>query len=730
MSIPSLAVFAENMHWIDWCIVLGLLVGITVAGVATRKCIQSVADFLAANRCAGRYLLCISQGTAGLGSISIIAFFEMYYKAGFTADWWMLMMTPLALIIALSGWVIYRYRETRVMTMAQFFEVRYSKGVRVYAGILGWLAGIINFGIFPAVGARFMIYFCGFPHYPVHILGRDIDLVYAGVMVVMLSIALFFVFIGGQIAIMVTDFIQGVFTNIVFIIILGAIFWMFDWSTIIDTLRQAPADASLIQPYHTSKVEGFNIFYFLIGAFTYVYGWKAWQGSQGYNASARTAHEAKMAGILGEWRGLVFSVVAMFLPIGAYVIMHQGGYEQVVAEAMGVLDGIPNPQIREQMTVPVVLSKALPVGMIGLLCATMLAANTATHDTYLHSWGSIFVQDVILPFRKRPFTPKQHMRLLKFSIFFVAVFIFFFSLLYEQNDLIFMFFAITGAIYIGGAGSLIIGGLYWKHGSTGGAWAALTIGWVIAVGGMIMRLIWKDTFYPWMVSDAPWLLDMLKMVLEGISTHVWSINWKVGPDEFPLDGQWVNFFAMSLSIVGYITCSLVSWLFSKRPAFNMERMLHRGKYAIKSDHDREDVKPVSGLRAVLPTGEFSLGDKCIYYGKLAWTFAWFILFIIGTVQFIGARNGLWGHLSEDHWVMYWEWRLCLMLLLGVGTIIWFLIGGIIDTSRLFKTLGSLKRDLGDVGIVARQAVEDDMPAPSPGHGTGRATGSPKPPAGT
>ncbi len=727
MPTPSLAVFASNMHWIDWCIVLGLLVGIVAAAISTKKCIQSIADFLAANRCAGRYLLCISQGTAGLGSISIVAFFEMYYKAGLTADWWHLIMTPLALIIALSGWVIYRYRETRVMTMAQFFEVRYSKGIRVYAGILGWLAGIINFGIFPAVGARFMIYFCGFPHYPVNILGRDIDLVYAGVMVVMLGIALFFVFIGGQIAIMVTDFIQGVFTNIVFIVILGAIFWMFDWSTIIDTLREAPKDASMIQPFQTSKVEGFNIFFFLIGAFTYVYGWKAWQGSQGYNASARTAHEAKMAGILGEWRGLVFTVVAMFLPIGAFVIMHHSGYEQVVANAMGVLDGIENPQIREQMTVPVVLSKALPVGMIGLLCATMLAANTATHDTYLHSWGSMFIQDVILPFRKKPFTPKQHMRMLRFSIFFVAVFIFFFSLLYEQNDLIFMFFAITGAIYIGGAGSLIIGGLYWKRGSTSGAWVALTTGWVVAVSGMILRLLWKDSLYPWMVTDAPWLLDLVRTGLEGVSTRVWGINWKVGPDEFPLDGQWVNFFAMCLSIVGYVTCSLLAWLVARRPAFNMERMLHRGRYAIRVDHDGEVVKPVSGLRAILPSGEFSLGDKFIYYGKLAWTIIWFIVFIVGTVQFIGARNGLWGHMSEDDWVMYWEWRLGLMLVLGIGTIIWFLIGGIIDTRRLFMTLGSLKRDFNDTGIVTRP-VDDDTPlSEPPTNGAGQSTQTPIPP---
>ncbi len=706
MMTSNLAALATNMHTLDWCIVLGLLVVIVGAAISTKKYTQSVADFLAANRCAGRYLLCISQDMAGLGAISIVAFFEVYYRAGFTADWWLLMMSPLALLIALTGWVIYRYRETRVMTMAQFFEVRYSRGVRIYAGILGWISGIINFGIFPAVGARFFIYFCGLPQYPVSILGREIDLTYAGIMVLLLSIALFFVFLGGQIAVMITDFIQGIFTNIVYLVCLVVIFWMFDWSTIIESLKTAPAEASMIHPYHTSKVPGFNVFYFLIAAFTMVYKWKVWQGSQGYNVSAKNAHEAKMAGILGEWRAMVFLVAGMFLPIGAYVILNHGGYESVVNEANQVLDGVSNPQIRDQMTVPVVLSKALPVGVIGLLCATMLAAFVSTHDTYLHSWGSMFIQDVILPFRKKPFTPKQHMWLLRISILFVAVFIFFFSLLYKQNDLIFMFFAITGAIYIGGGGSLVIGGLYWKRGATSGAWVALTIGWVVAVSGMVLRYFWTDSLYPWMASDAPWLLDSVKYVLEGISTHVKGINWEVGPEEFPIDGQWINFFAIVLSILGYVTCSLVAWLVYHRPAFNMERMLHRGRYAIEGEHVGKDIKPLRGIRAVLPTSEFSTSDKWIYYGKLTWTLTWFIVFAVGTIQFIGSSRGWWGELTDDDWVVYWMWRIWIVVIIAIGTTIWFLIGGIIDTRRLFQTLAAVKRDYTDDGSVHKGGDDD------------------------
>ena len=36
-----------------------------------------------------------------------------------------------------------------------------------------------------------------------------------------------------------------------------------------------------------------------------------------------------------------------------------------------------------------------------------------------------------------------------------------------------MFLALTGAIFVGGAGSAIIGGLYWKRGTTAAAWTAM-----------------------------------------------------------------------------------------------------------------------------------------------------------------------------------------------------------------------------------------------------------------
>jgi SSS family solute:Na+ symporter len=115
------------MHLIDWLIVaIPVLIVASVTLYANRY-LKSVADFMSGGRLAGRYLLSTARSEMGAGAIGYVAMFEWFSQGGFSVTWWGQLAGPVGLILAISGFVTYRYRQTRALTLAQFFEMRYSR---------------------------------------------------------------------------------------------------------------------------------------------------------------------------------------------------------------------------------------------------------------------------------------------------------------------------------------------------------------------------------------------------------------------------------------------------------------------------------------------------------------------------------------------------------------------------------------------------------------------------
>jgi SSS family solute:Na+ symporter len=642
-----------NLTLLDWAIV-GAVFAVVFALVSTsRRLMRSVSDFLAAGRTGGRYLVSMSQGTAALGAITIVGMLEMNYIAGFTLRWWEMVNAVVLVGISVSGWVLYRFRQTRALTMAQFFEVRYSRSFRVFAGLLAFVSGLINFGIFPAVSARFFIYFCGLPR-AFDLLGVSVP-VFPLVMIVILAIPLVFVFSGGQVSVMITEFLQGIFVNAVFIVIVVVLMLKIDWAHIFAAVAAAPPDASLVNPFRTGQTKDYNFWYFFIGMVGLIYGKLSWQGTQAYNASAKSAHEAKMGDVLTNWRNIPqWGLFLVFVPVVAYAFLHHPDFAPAAAAVRPVLDGVANEAIRSQLTVPIALTKLLPVGLMGAFAAVMLASAVACHSTYLHSWGSIFIQDVVLPLRRRPFPPERHIRLLKLSIFGVAVFIFVFSLIFQQSEYIFLFFAVTGAIFAGGSGAVIIGGLYWKRGTAAAAWSAMITGSVVAVGGIVVQQL-KPGFF--------------------------------------INGQMFWGLAMAASSVVYIVVSLLAGR-GKR-VFDMDRMLHRGAYAEAEAAGPVDAAPLRGWKVLGMGKEFTRSDKIVYVATYAWTAAWALVFFGGTVYNLTHKVG------PGPWMSFWRVYVWIYLLVSIFVLFWFSAGGFRNLGEMIRTLRTMTRDHADSGFVER-----------------------------
>ncbi|MEN8256063.1 MAG: sodium:solute symporter, partial [Verrucomicrobiota bacterium] len=309
----------------------------------------------------------------------------------------------------------------------------------------------------------------------------------------------------------------------------------------------------------------------------------------------------------------------------------------------------------------------------GLFAAVMIAMAISTDDTNLHSWSSIFVQDVIMPFRKEPLSQKKHLFLLRAIVIATAMFAFVFGLIFPLKDYLMMYMTVTGSVYIGGAGVAIIGGLYWKRGSTAGAWAGMLTGLLLSLLGIFAQNI----FWPY--------------ILPGLKESHPDFGWLVNlPDTFPVNGMIMSALFALIAIGVYVVVSLLS----RQPVFNLERMLHRGKYAVEGDHV-ESGEPVRGLRKLFNFGssEFTRGDKVIAGFTVGYNLFWMVVFIMGTA--IAVTMGI----SDEAWAKWWYFKVGIGIILGFVTVFWLLFGGIRDLREMFRLLKTSKRDEHDDGTV-------------------------------
>jgi Na+/proline symporter len=768
------------MSWIDWLIVIIPIGFVLWISVHTRKYITGVADYLAAGRICGRYVITVGDLSAGIGSVVLLGMIEARYQTGFALGFWEVTSGAVATVLSLTGFILYRWRETRSLSMGQFLEMRYNKSFRIFAGVVRTTCEMLCNAVGPAIGAKFFIYFFRLPQ-TVPLFGLQFP-TFMIVVTILLILALVVMWYGGRLSLIITDTIQSLIAYPIYIIIVIYTLMHFSWSNqIAPVMMDRVAGESFLNPLDIAKMRDFNIFSVIVVLIGFIVNRGIWIGNDVTNAG-RTPHEQKMAGILGSWRSGFAWVLPTVLTISIVAFMSHNDFaagakkvrlelaEQVAEEVIpdagmrtklhenlaalpptSHIIGVDPPLSRDenmdtpflnkahetlgkdaqgnfmfqqfrtlysQMMVAVAMRNFLPVGITGMFILLLVMLMLTTDDSRAFNSASSILQDVVLPLRKKPFTPKEHMLWLRLSTLGVCIFFFIASMFFVNVDFLWMFTNILGAIWAGGAGSVMLFGLYSRFGNTVGAYSSVIVGAGISVGTIICQNNWAKSIYPWF-EKMGWV-DNLDSILRSASAPFNPyIVWQMDAVKFPINSFEVTLIAIILSFSAYVAGSLLTF---KKP-FNLDRLLHRGKYKVEEGRIEEKNKgpwwkPKNILDGILGiTPEFSLGDKIMSWSVFIWVFG----YCIG-VCFIAVL--IWNMFSP--WPIQW-WghyffinQLIIGCIIGVISTVWFMIGGIIDTKRLFKDLKArVANPLDDgtvVGHVSRVDVAvfgDDAKDPEP-----------------
>ena len=747
------------MNWIDVLIVAIPLLFVMYMGWYSRRYMRSVVDFLSAGRICGRYVICVADVANGLSVITLLAFVEVRYKTGFAMTFWQNISLPLSMLISLTGYCIYRFRETKAMSLGQFLEMRYNRPLRIFAAVLRSTAEMLTNMICPALAARFFIYFFDLPH-RFSLFGLQIPTMLL-VIVIVLTLAISLICMGGTLALVITDTIQGLFCYPMMVVFTIFILSTFSWSKeIIPVMTDRVAGESFLNPYDVKHLRDFNLFSVCLGFFYSILHTASWIGG-GNTSAARNPHEQKMAAVLGAWRTGFQGVFYILCAVTILTIFNHANWNEkgrvakvaisnkvaselisdtalrakladriaavpVNTHRIGVdaplsqernLDtpyleaahrtllesGMPSGEahhtyqqfrtLYHQLMLPVTMRHVLPHGLLGAFCLLIVMMMISTDDTRIFSSALTISQDVIMPLLKKPLTTEQHLRMLRFVSVGVGLIFLCGSYFMSQLDYINLFVSIMTSLWTGGCGPVMVFGFYSRFGTSAGAFASLFVGMGTTLSGILLQRNWANHVYPFL--DGMGWTEAIGNFLATISRpfNPWIV-WVMNPVKCPINSYELYFMAMILGLVAYCAVSLITF---KEP-FNLDRMLHRGKYS-------EDGKPAPRMdwsfrnvfaKIIGITPEYTFGDRLIAWGIFSYSFLYrFFAFFICVV--------IWNAVSP--WPKAW-WSVYFMLesliipgIIAAISSVWFTIGGVHDLLRLFRDLRNRQIDVLDDGRV-------------------------------
>lgn len=524
MPDASFVLEKTNFTRLDWVIVLLYPLISVGIGLYVRRLIKNMSDFVVAGQGLGVCLGIATITGTELGLITVMYNAQKGFTGALAALHIGLASGIVTLFVGLTGFFVFRLREMGVLTIPEFYARRFDRRTRILGGIMMAFGGILNMGLFLQVGSKFIVGITGLS-------ATSMALPIA--MVVLICLVLLYTCLGGMISVVIADYVQFVVLSLGLVLATVLAVNYVGWDNIFTTVERELGVAGVdptfpegIRPEPASKSDKADVSEEGTGAQSLVaaagkeevadeaipekpkkaagdFGWEyiLWMGFLGLvncaiwpTAVARalamdSPRAVKRQYVLASVSFLIRFLIPCFWGVCALVFVLQNSEVRQLFFPAGFPPPDPLPAGMEGMdnlyAMPIFLGRILPIGVIGIITAGMVAAFMSTHDSYLLCWSSVLTQDVVAPIYERGnrrLSSKARILLTRIFIVTIGLYVLFWGLIYHGSDDVWDYMAVTGAIYYNGAFALLLGGLYWKRASSTGAFLALLAGGIAVIG--------------------------------------------------------------------------------------------------------------------------------------------------------------------------------------------------------------------------------------------------------
>ena len=438
---------ATHFSALDWVIVIGYLAATMATGLYGRKFVGGISDFLVAGRELGTFLAVATLAATEIGTITFMYYAELGYKTGYASFVNGLIAGLVMIFLGRTGFIVEQLRAMKLMTVPEFFQVKFSRNLRVFVGILVAVGGILNMGVFLRIEGTFLAIISGIPL-------SHIKAVMTGI----LLLELVYTVLGGMVSIVITDFIQFVALSIGTILVT---IWSVHAAGVYQHVQRRAADhgRGRVQSVHEPRVRpGLHCVSsadlaggaYLLADDGYAQLFDAQPRGQqarvlvGWLHLSGTRHDADDVGHCGAGDAWPESEFA-----GGYAA-HAGDNSAVGRAGAGGGGHAGGNDVGEQ-----------------LVSAGLERDHRAGHHR---------------PLRRKPLTSRQQVMLNRGANLFVSLFVMVYGLWYTLPGPTYFYLNMTASIYLSGTLVAVVAGLFWSRASTLGGYLAMAGGAVATIG--------------------------------------------------------------------------------------------------------------------------------------------------------------------------------------------------------------------------------------------------------